>query len=116
MVGEGKELKNLEINSVGEFLTTDPELIGEKTRISKDMAENLQTSAQLMMVPGVTSTDAELLMESGIKSRKDLAGQDLILLSRKVGALAKVYVDQKKISKEEVPTIEKVSSWIRNAR
>jgi predicted flap endonuclease-1-like 5' DNA nuclease len=112
----GKELRSMGVTSVGELITTDPELIGEKTRVSKEMAENLQTSAQLMMVPGVSSTDAELLMDAGIKSRKDLASQDLIVLSRKVGDLAKIYADQGKISKEELPTIEKVSSWIRNAK
>lgn len=112
----GKELRSMGVTSVGELLTTNPELIGEKTRVSKEMAENLQASAQLMMIPGVSSSDAELLMDAGIKSRKELASQDLIVLSRKVGALAKVYVDQGKMSKEDYPTIEKVSSWIRNAR
>jgi hypothetical protein len=112
----GKELRGMGVTSVGELLATDPELIGEKTRVSKEMAENLQASAQLMMIPGVSASDAELLMDAGIKSRKELASQDLIVLSRKVGAIAKVYVDQGKISKEEYPTIEKVSSWIRNAR
>ena len=45
----GSELRMLGIDSVGDFLTTDPEVIGEKTRISKEMAENLQASAQLMI-------------------------------------------------------------------
>jgi predicted RecB family nuclease len=70
---------------------------------------------QLMMVPGVDANDAEMLLEAGIKSRKELSGQDLIKLCRKVGAIAKVSVDQGKISKEESPSIEEISSWIRNA-
>ena len=111
----GKELKSLGIESVGDFLTTDPEVIGEKTRVSQEMAENLQAAAQLTMVPGVDADDAELLVEAGIKSRRELAGQDLIQLSRKVGEIAKVYLAQGKISKEEYPTIEEISSWIRNA-
>lgn len=110
------ELRMLEINSVGDFLTTDPEIIGEKTRISKEMAENLQALAQLMMIPGVELNDAELLLESGIKTRKDLAAQDLIPLSRKIGAIVKNGVDQGKITEDEIPTIEKISSWIRMAR
>ncbi|MFH1328264.1 MAG: DUF4332 domain-containing protein [Candidatus Bathyarchaeota archaeon] len=112
----GKELRSLGITSVGEFLTTDPVVIGEKTRVSQEMAENLQATAQLMMIPGVKSSDAELLIESGIKSRKELADHELIQLSRKVGALAKIYVDQGKISKDEYPTIEEIASWIRMAR
>lgn len=112
----GKELRGLGITSVGEFLTTDPMIIGEKTRVSQEMAENLQAMAQLMMIPGVDANDAELLIEAGIKSRKELADHDLIRLSRKVGEIAKIYVDQGKISKDEYPTIEEISSWIRMAR
>lgn len=111
----GKELRGLGINSVGEFLTTDPVIIGEKTRVSQEMAENLQSMGQLMMVPGVDANDAEILIEAGVKSRKALAGQDLIKLSRKVGEIAKTYGDQGKISKDNYPTIEEVSSWIRRA-
>jgi predicted flap endonuclease-1-like 5' DNA nuclease len=112
----GKELKALGISSVGDFLTTDPILIGEKTRVSQEMAENLQAMAQLMMIPGVDANDAELLIESGVKTRKELADQDLIHLSRKVTEIAKDYFEQNKISKEEYPTIEKISSWIRVAK
>jgi predicted flap endonuclease-1-like 5' DNA nuclease len=112
----GKELRGLGITSVGEFLTTDPTIIGEKTRVSQEMAENLQGMAQLMMIPGVDANNAELLIDVGIKSRRELANQDLIQLSRKVGEIAKIYVDQGKISKDNYPTIEEISSWIRMAR
>lgn len=112
----GQELSNLGIGTVGEFLTADPVLIGEKTRVSQEAAENLQAMAQLMMIPGIDTNDAELLMEAGIRSRKELADQDLIQLSRKVNDIARIYVDQEKISKDERPTIEMISSWIRMAR
>ena len=112
----GKELTGLGITSVGEFLTTDPGVIGEKTRVSQEAAENLQAMAQLMMIPGVDANDAELLIEVGVRSRRELADQDLIQLSRKVGEIAKIYVDQGKISKDKCPTIEEISSWIRMAR
>jgi predicted flap endonuclease-1-like 5' DNA nuclease len=112
----GKELRGLGITSVNEFLTTDPIIIGEKTRVSQEMAENLQAMAQLMMIPGVDANDAELLIEAGINSRRKLAEQDLIQLSRKVGKIAKIYVEQGKISKDKYPTIEEISSWIRMAK
>jgi nucleotidyltransferase/DNA polymerase involved in DNA repair len=112
----GKELTGLGITSVGDFLTTDPAVIGENTRVSQEAAENLQAMGQLMMVPGVDANDAEILVDAGIKSRKDLAGQDLIQLSRKVGKISRIYVDQGKISKDNCPTIEKMSSWIRMAK
>ncbi len=111
----GEELKALGITSVRDFLTTDPTVIGEKTRLSEETAANLQTMAQLLMVPGITETDAEMLIGAGIKSRKELADQDLIQLSRRVGEITKVYVDQGKISKDESPTIEEIASWIRMA-
>lgn len=112
----GSELRMLGIKTVGDFLITDPELIGEKTRISKDAAKNMQGLAQLMMIPGVESNDAELLLECGIKTRKELANQDLIPLSIKIGEIAKIWVDEGKMSEDEVPKIEKISSWIRMAR
>ncbi len=111
----GEELKGFGITSIRDFLTTDPALIGEKTRLSQETAENLQTIAQLLMVPGITETDAEMLVDAGIKSRKELADQDLIQLSSKVGEIAAIYVNQGKISKDESPTIEQIWSWIRNA-
>lgn len=112
----GKELRSMGINSVGDFLTTDAAVIGEKTRVSQEMAENLQAAAQLTMVSGIDEDDAELLVDAGIKSRKQLADQDLIQLSRKVSELAKIYVAQGKITSEQFPSIEKISAWIRNAK
>jgi predicted flap endonuclease-1-like 5' DNA nuclease len=112
----GSELRMLGINTVGELLTTDPDIIGEKTRISKEMAENLQASAQLMMIPGVDSNDAEILIEAGVKSQKELANHDLLQLSRKVDEIAKIHLAEGKISKEEFPTIEEISCWIRMSR
>jgi hypothetical protein len=111
----GKDLRLIGISSVGDFLTTDPSVIGEKTRVSREMAENLQAMGQFMMIPGVDSSDAELLVDAGIKSRKELADHDLIQLSRKVGELAKVYVDQGKLSKDQIPTIEEIVYWKRMA-
>jgi hypothetical protein len=88
----GKELRLLGISNVSEFLTTDPSIIGEKTRVTKEMAENLQAMGQFMMIPGVDSNDAELLVDAGIKTMKELAEHDLIQLSRKIDDLAKIYV------------------------
>ena len=112
----GKELKEIGISSVGDLLTTDSEVIGENTRVSQEMAENLQAMAQLMMIPGIDANDAELLIESGIKTRRELANQDLISLSRKISENAKAYREQNKITNDEIPTIEEISSWIRIAK
>jgi len=102
----GEELRTLGITNVGKLITVDPAVIYEKTRVSRDMAERLQATAQLLMIPGVDKNDAELLVDAGITSRRELADQDLVQLSRKI----------KEISKDKNPTIEEISSWIRRAR
>jgi predicted flap endonuclease-1-like 5' DNA nuclease len=112
----GEELRTLGIMNAGDLIIADPALVDEKTRVSRDMAERLQATAQLLMVPGVDENDAELLVDSGITSRKILADQELVPLGRKIGELAKTYVADGKLSEDEKPTIEEVSSWIRMAK
>ena len=112
----GEELRALGITNVGELITADPAIIDEKTRVSRDMAERLQATAQLLMIPGVDKNDAELLADAGITSRRELADQDLVQLSRKISEIAKTYIEEGKMSEDEKPTIEEVSSWIRMVR
>lgn len=114
--GLGKELRSIGLTNVGELIATDPAIIAEKTRPSPDMVENLQQKALLMMIPGIDEADVRLLKEAGVTSRKELAEQDPILLSRKIEEVAKDYVEKKKISREEKPTIEEISSWIKYSR
>lgn len=111
-----KELRSLGITNVGELVVADPAIIGEKTRISQENAERLQATAQLLMVPGVDEVDAELLLEAGVTSRRELSDQDFVSLSRKIGELAGTYVAEGKIPEDEKPTIEEVSSWIKMAK
>jgi len=111
-----KELKAMGITSVGELITSDPAAIDEKTRVSQDMAKNLQSTAQLMMVPGVDENDAELLKEAEVFTIRELAEQDPIQLSGKIGEVAKTYVEQGKITESEKPTVEEVSSWVKHAK
>jgi len=112
----GEDLRVLGITNIGELITTDSAIIYEKTRVSQDMAERLQATAQLLMIPGVDKNDAELLVNAGITSRRELADQDLVRLSRKISEISKTYMEEGKISKDENPTIEEISSWIRRAR
>jgi predicted flap endonuclease-1-like 5' DNA nuclease len=112
----GEELGVLGITNVGELITADPAIIDEKTRVSRDMAERLQATAQLLMIPGVDENDAELLVDAGITSRRELADQDLVPLGRKISEIVKTYIEEGKMSEDEKPTIEEISSWIRIAR
>lgn len=111
-----EELKAMGITSVGELITADPAAIDEKTRVSQDMAKQLQSTAQLMMVPGVDENDAELLKEAEVFTIRELAEQDPIQLSGKIREIAKTYVEQGKITESEKPTVEEVSSWVRHAK
>jgi len=112
----GKELKSVGITNVGELIVADPAIIGAKTRVSREMAERLQSTAQLLMVSGVDENDAELLLEAGVSSRKELAAKDLVPLSRKIGEIARTHIEEGKMAEDEKPTIEEISSWIRMAK
>ena len=112
----GEELRSIGITNVGELIMADPAVIDEKTHVSREMAERLQATAQLLMIPGVDTDDAKLLLEAGVTSRKELAAQDLVPLSRKIGEITKTYIAEGKMSEDEKPTIEEISSWIKMAK
>jgi len=109
-------LKTMGITNVGQFLTTDPAVIAEKTMEFPETVTNLQAKAQLLMVPGIDPNDAELLVKVGITSRKELADQDPIQLSRAIVNIANTYVERGKMSTNRVPTVDDVWSWIRSAK
>jgi len=104
------------ITSVGELLLTDSKSIGAKTRATPEMAARMQGRAQLLMVPGIDDNDADMLMDVGISSRNELARQDAFELGRKLNRVARTYIEEKKISEAEKPTIEEISAWIRLAK
>ncbi len=109
-------LKNLGIETVGQFITMDPMVIAEKTMEPPDTVTSLQAKAQLLMVPSLNLNDAELLVKVGITSRKELANQDPVQLCRTLVGIANVYVEQGKMSANQVPTIDDVWSWIKLAQ
>jgi len=109
-------LKTMGITRVGQFLTTDPAAIAEKTMELHETVTNLQAQAQLLMVPGIDANDAELLVKAGITSRKELADQDPVQLCRAIVNVANTYVEKGKMSESRVPTIDDVWSWIRSAK
>ena len=109
-------LKNLGIETVGQFITMDPMVIAEKTMEPPDTVTSLQAKAQLLMVPSLNLNDAELLVKVGITSRKELANQDPVQLCRTLVGIANVYVEQGKMSANKVPTIDDVWSWIKLAQ
>jgi len=112
----GEELRSIGISNVGELITADPATIAGRTRLSPDMATRLQARAQLLTVPGIDENDVELLEEAGVTTRRELAEQGTIELSRIIGEIAKTYLEQGKISESEKPTIEEISSWIKLAK
>jgi hypothetical protein len=111
-----ERMRNIGIKNVGQFLTTDPAVIAEKTNELHETVTNLQAQTQLLMVPSIDPNDAELLVKVGITSRKELADQDPVQLSRAIVNVANTYVDKGRMAASRVPTIDDVWSWIRSAR
>ena len=108
-------MRNIGIRNVGEFLTTDPVTIAEKTNELHETVTSLQGQAQLLMIPGVDATDAELLTKVGVTSRKELANQDPVQLTRAIVNSINAHAEGK-TTKSHVPTVDDVWSWIRSAR
>jgi hypothetical protein len=108
-------MRNIGIKNVGEFLTTDPATIAEKTNELHETVTNLQGQAQLLMIPGVDTNDAELLTRAGVTSRKELANQDPVQLTRAIVNSISAQAEGK-APKSRVPTVDDVWLWIRSAR
>ena len=117
-IGEntGNELREIGITDVGELVLTDPNVIADKIDMSEKTVEKLQGRAQLAMMPGLEEKDLVLLEEAEVMNRKDLANQDPIELGKKINGIAKIHLQEKKISEAEIPTIEEVYAWIKAAK
>ena len=108
-------MRNMGIRNVGQFLATDPATIAEKTNELHETVTNLQGQAQLLMVPGVDANDAEWLTKVGVTSRKELADQDPVELTRAIVNCVNVQAEGK-LAASRVPTVDDVWSWIRSAK
>jgi vacuolar-type H+-ATPase subunit I/STV1 len=108
-------LNNIKITNVSELLAADSTSIAEKTGELPERIAHLQAQAQLLMVPGIDEKHSELLVKVGVTSRRELANQDPIQLYRGLVGMAKTYTEQGKMPPSKVPTIEDVSSWIKQA-
>jgi hypothetical protein len=111
-----EELKAMGITTAGQFITTDPTVIGEKTRLQKPKVEYLQETVQLMMIPEIDNVDVELLQKAGVTTRKELATQDPFELNLKISEVATSFIKDDKLTESKKPTLQKVISWIRYAR
>jgi len=109
------KLSGIGIMNVSELLAVDSASIAEKTGELPENIARSQAQAQLLMVPGIDEKHSELLVRFGVTSRRELANQDPVQLYRGLVGIAKTYVDQGKMSASKVPTIEDVSSWIKQA-
>lgn len=109
------KLDEMNVTNIGELLEADAQLIAEKTSEMVETIANVQSIAQLLMVPCIDEKHAELLVKAGITSRRDLANQDPVKLYRDVAVIAKTHVEEGKLSSRKVPTIEDVCLWIKHA-
>ena len=110
------KLNGTGITSVSQLLAADSASIAEKTGESPENIARLQAQAQLLMVPTVDEKHSELLVRFGVTSRRELANQDPVQLYRGLTGIAKTHVEQGKMPASKIPTIEDVSSWIKQAR
>jgi len=111
------ELKILGITSVMDLVTADPTVVMKKTgSISSEKVAQWQAMAQLQMIPGINEDDAELLEKAGIKSRRELADQDPVSVSKKIEEIFKNQDVYGKVPKGEKPTIEEIAYWIKLAK
>lgn len=108
-------LSNIKIRNVSELLATDSTSIAERTGELPENIAHLQAQAQLLMVPGIDEKHSELLVKCGVTSQRELANQDPVQLYRGVVGIAKTYTEQGKLPQSKVPTLEEVSSWIKQA-
>jgi len=110
------KLNQIQIKTVSELLASDSASIAEKAFEPVETISRAQATAQLLMVPGVDEKHAQLLVKVGITSRRELANQDPVQLYRSIAGIARTYVEQGRMSARKAPTIEDVSSWIKQAQ
>ncbi len=110
------ELREIGIESAGDLIMADPQVIAEKMGSSDKTVEKLQGRAQLSMIPGLKEKDLLLLEELDITDRKSLAQQDSIDLAQKLNAVFKVNLAKEKVTIDDRPTVEEIDSWVKFSR
>jgi len=110
------KLNQMQTSNVSDLLAADAVILAQRASEMVETIANVQAKAQLLMVPGISEENAEMLVKHGIMSRKELANQDPVQLYRGIVGIAKSYVDQGKLPANKVPAVEDVSSWIRQAQ
>lgn len=110
-----KKLNSLKINDVNMLRnqTQTPEKrveLSKKINVSPGNIYIWSKQAELMKVQGVSATDAELLVESGIRNIEDLKEVDANSLLNFISTIMSNRTDKKKI-----PTLEEVETWKKNA-
>jgi predicted flap endonuclease-1-like 5' DNA nuclease len=110
------KLNQMQTTNVSDLLAADAVILAQRASEMVETIANVQAKAQLLMVPGISEENAEMLVKHGIMSRKELANQDTVQLYRGIVGIAKSYVDQGKLPPNKVPAVEDVSSWIKQAQ
>jgi hypothetical protein len=114
--GTVRQLKQSGIQKVEDLLLKSPVELALTKTMSDGEAKSLQSAIQLLMIPGIQHEDAMLLLKSGVSSKQELALQDSFSLGARVARTAELYVQEGKIKESEKPTLEEISSWIRQAK
>lgn len=115
-----ERLAGVGIKTVGDLLgasaSTIATSLGQRL-ITETTIRDWQDQARLVVeVPGLRGTHAQLLTGSGIRSRDDLAEADPADLSVKLLGFATTVAGQSILRQGNPPDIEKIKSWVDNAR
>ena len=112
----GQKLKESGITTVGDLVIADTARVAEKSGTSEKNIKKWQQQAQLMMVPGLSEKDMFLLEQVDVVDRQSLADKDPIELTKKLNGIFKANLEKGRVSKEDKPTIEEITSWIKFAK
>ncbi|MCA8988965.1 MAG: DUF4332 domain-containing protein [Planctomycetaceae bacterium] len=112
--------RKINIETVGDFLATDPETLVEKLKtrwINAALVTAWQNQADLMIaVPGLRGHDAQLLTGVGVETWQDLAGSAVEDLLPLIEEYAQTSEGQRILRSGKIPDHKEVSFWIENAQ
>ena len=101
-------LESIGMTRVEDLITEYPRVVALRTKIPQKKIENIQATAQFLMIPGIDEKRAKLLHEAGITSANKLADQNPIQLFKKIANITG--------NSDDRPTLEEIASYIKLAQ
>ena len=113
-------LVKVNVRTVGDLLDLDPSAAADGLNarwITADLISEWQDQAQLVCgVPGLTGTEAQLLVACGVRSVSELAASDASTLAQKTQRMANSTEGKRQAPYARAPMTTDVDGWIHAAR